>query len=254
MIDIDKLLSNARVLVFPEYRYSDTSLEHDEFINSHKNIRLELPHPIFRYYNMPKNEHHFTSKHMYYEVMPKIAELLEFEYNPDDFDLIPVYKNVDGYWWDLSYFVPKQETFVDVHTMSLKLLEDKKLLGYDYNKRYLYNDIVSVEEVFNSDVMRLVSNIDTFYHKQFLFSHQPVKIVNEKAKTNRCLLISHDSHMTCMIPLLSNYFRTVISLDNRNKISYRRIWKSENVTDVLVAMLPHKTAFPLDKYLKNNFM
>lgn len=254
MTEVDKLLKNAKVLVFPEYRYPDHSPEHDEFINSHEHIQLELPHPIFRYYNMPKNQHHFTSKHMYYEVIPKIAQLLDFKYDVNDFNLIPCYKEVEHYWWDLSYFVPKTDIEIDVYTLSLTRKENKTLWGSPFYNRYHYKDIVSVDEVFNYDVMCRVSNVDTFYHKQFLFSHQPVKLVNPSAKCDRTLLITHDSHMTCIIPVLSYYFKTVISLDNRNRISYRTIWENENITDVLVAMLPHKTAFPLEKYLKNNFI
>ena len=74
------------------------------------------------------------------------------------------------------------------------------------------------------------------------------RIVNKTTTSNRILVLSCDSQMIPIIPVLSCYFKEIWALDNRSHHSFINEINIDEVTDVLIA-----GGFgPESKYLDTN--
>ena len=109
------------------------------------------------------------------------------------------------------------------------------------------------QEKKNEIIASSTNNITMLPHMSLLFYKfmQSSKIINENAPIDKCILISGDSQILPLIPILAYYVKTVIYLDYRwSGITNTYLWEHENITDVVFAMFP--LFHSIDKYADHN--
>ena len=172
------------------------------------------------------NEHHFKPFYFNEYILPEINNILEIGYNINDFEYIE--KDDNGH--DVSYLMPKCEYKFDLYGLS----NNDVRLNVDFNELRCCN---------------LTSFDITSYHKLFAFPHMCSKIINKSIDNNRVLVLSCDSQMIPIIPVLACYFKEIWALDNRSRQEFIKDINIDEVTDVLIA-----GGFNTEgKYLNDNF-
>ena len=156
------------------------------------------------YSNWKHNESHLTTNTHYNYILPLLSNLLNFKYSLNDFTLIKKYDKTNTY--NLSYLVPVINKSFDVtYNGKTEKYDFEKLIGYtNYEKNYL-NFLKNTS----------FKDINPDYHLLFFAPHQCCIIKNLSANNNRKLLISGDSQLIPLIPILSYYFKEIIYLDRR---------------------------------------
>lgn len=163
-----------------------------------------------RYYKDIKNEHHWTSTYVWKNIIPMLAKDFSLDIKEDDYNYIE-WKTDLG---DFSYHLYKEKqdlTFID--------LENNKTLNGDTSILRVRKD-----EPMWSD-----------YHRLYRGAHRVSCILNNSVKTDRVLLINGDSMTVPIIPILANYFKKIICLDNRSKYDkkYPNLINWDEITDYL---------------------
>lgn len=214
---IDEIVKKAKYIQFP---YNNE--EYKDYYVERNPLRL----PIVKdkevlYTGMPKgNGHHYTTEYTYKYVLPAVANLLDFNYSMDDFNLV---KTMNGEY-DLSYIKPKRR-----ESYTIICFDTGNGTTGDYN-------ILLNPEFFKTPL----------YRELYRYPHRCSRIVNNTIKSNRKLMISGDSQIIPAIAPLAHYFKEVWYFDNRtgwikNKvfiegkfISFANRYKNVIFTDVLI--------------------
>lgn len=186
--------------------------------------------PIVRnsmYKTYALNEHHFKPFYHIDYVLPTIEKLLHFGYNVNDFKLVE--RRHEGY--DVSYLAPNKRRRFDV---------------YDLTDDTFFRNM-------SFDFIRNGKNRDeslTQYHNLYAFPHKCSRIINNGVHNGRTLVISGDSQMIPIIPVLACYFKEVWYLDNRDGVSHTQGLDELDVTDILIAGGYEEE----NKYLETNLL
>lgn len=163
-----------------------------------------------RYVNDIKNEHHWTTNYVWNNVIPILAKDFKLKINESDFDLIKWNTKLGDFSYH-SYKEKQNFTFVD--------LENNKTINGDNN------------------ILRVKPNEPMWsdYHRLYRGAHRVSYIVNNNCKNERILLINGDSMTVPIIPILANYFKKIICLDNRSKFDkkYPNLVNWDEITDYL---------------------
>ena len=242
-MDIKKALDKS-VLLYIMYVGEDPDPERMVFACNH-------PHLILRtsdqYKEWPCNEHHITTNFAFNTLLPNLADLLKFQYNPEDY----VWKNVNVMvgqkTFDISRLVAKEPGLYHVKcfTIGNEFTTDFSGLG----NTSVAPDLTGIPEF---------SEGQSAFHKMYVFGHLCSKVENMGKNNGRRLLISGDSQMIPLIPILSCIYKEVWYLDNRRyDFSMKFILdKEEDFDDVLIAAPGLKGTWPraeLNRYLVDNF-
>lgn len=198
----------------------------------------DLKSPL--YSGMDLNGHHYTTEYHRKKVLPLLSQKLNFNFQEQDFHLIPYYIQQDDKKFDLSYLIPRQQ-------MVLKL------------ENFETGEIVQGSV---SDVLDLKNSKNSPYHNLYRFPHQCSRIKNLTNKNGRKLLISGDSQMVPNLMVLAYYFEEIVYLDNRTGLnnkekkvcvektkSFFDKFKDTKFTDVLIELYTND----LERYLEINF-
>lgn len=244
----EEILAKAKCVLFPKAGHADDMSDFADFIGNHETLVLSDLDSRIRYSGIPTDSHHFTTRWHYYEYLPKLARLLDFQFSPDDFYLVENFQEINGKTYDFSYFLPKKHTVFcteaakAVNTQGIVYtVKDEQTISYNY--------LVFTRHLFNSYLGGYYLN-PSFYHMLFYFSHASVKLVNVNAQYRRVLLVSGDSHCIPIIPVLGYYFYKVIYLDKRNPAMQSSwLWETEKVTDALFSLFADNK---LSKYTETN--
>ena len=102
------------------------------------------------------------------------------------------------------------------------------------------------QENFNKKIKN--TGLLTDYHKLFVFPHSCSVIKNLYKSNNRKLLISGDSQMIPLIPILCTIFEELYYFDSRTDKSFKRILGNVNFDDILIEIFNRD----LDYYVINN--
>ena len=198
-------LEKAKYFIFPNK---------GRYANFNKFPEETIKFPIIEdsmYGTYPLNKHHFKPFYHIQYVLPILCESLNIPYDINDFNVIEKFEGKH----DISYLEFKKECYFDLHDM----INDEKYENVDFSylrKCDLKDD--SINE----------------YHRIFRYPHRCGHIINKTINNDRILVISCDSQMIPIMPVLACYFKEIWHLDNRqNKEVIKHIDPSK-VTDVVV--------------------
>ena len=202
----EELLQKAKYVLFPNReRYANFA--------QYPSTIIKFPiieNAIYKTYKL--NEHHFKPFYFKDYVLPLLEDVLQMGYNINDFDLIIKEDNGN----DISHLNSKYEFKFDIYGLT------KKTENLDVNFAELRNCQYKDYGI-------------TEYHKLFIHPHTCSKIINKTINSNRVLVLSCDSHMIPIIPVLCCYFKEIYVLDNRLAQSFIQDIDINKVTDVLIA-------------------
>ena len=158
----NNIKDRAIVVRFPYYG--------KEYINYEEiSINYDLPLTNLTYDGWNLNENHYQVKYHRETVLPTLANLLEFPFNINDFN-IEEKKSKEGY--DISMLYPVKE-----FTYTVKCFTTNELL-----KDIKYKDLVHCGS-------------GTEYHQLYRYGHKCSRLVNKTLENGKTLLISGDSHL-----------------------------------------------------------
>ena len=206
MHDINRLKSMAKYVIYPcNGRYKSLEKWPKDIIKM----------PLVKdsnYTAYPLNGHHFMPFYHIEYVLPKLEDIFHFGYKREDFNL---HERMDGKH-DVSYLEPKKDVRFDFYNLtSGEHLEDAT-----------YSDIVDCKPK---------TNEFTPYHTIFRCAHQCGRLINKGENNGRTIVISCDSQMIPVIPVMCCYFNEVWCLDNRDNKPHITNLDTNTVTDVLIA-------------------
>lgn len=205
--------------VKPGQNFKSTS----EFDLSGKNI-IDLSWLNLEFYNGYKlNDHHITTESFYNVVIPFINLFIhDFKYNINDFNKIQHIIMYNNKAFDISYFVPKNNSFLfTMNKNGIQLFENKPF-------EYLHYFSGNFDEELTSEA--------TEYHKCFRGYHSCCDIINETIDNDKTILITGDSMTIPLIPLLCCYFKEVVYMDNRDFISHKNYYENKLFDYVIVQL------------------
>ena len=202
----DELIKKAKYVLFPcRASYS--------FYGKYPETLVKFPLIEGSLYGTYKlNEHHFKPFYFKDYVLPMLEEVLHMGYNENDFE----YVLADDNGFDISHLDSKHNFKFDIYSLT----HNEEIKDADFselrNCHRTESDLVG-------------------YHRLFIHPHACCRIINKTIDNNRVLVISCDSHMIPIIPVLSCYFKEIWVLDNRNNGKYVEKININDVTDVLIA-------------------
>ena len=190
------------------------------------------------YFTWKHNESHLSTNTHYNYILPNLSKLLDFSYDLNDFNLIEKKDSTNTY--DLSYMFPKNDKNFEI-TYNGNIYEGtyKNLIGYtnyDINKENFMKN-TSFEDI-NPD-----------YHLLFFAPHQCCILKNLSENNGRKLLISGDSQLIPLVPILAYYFKEIVYLDKRKGDDGRMYDIDINEYDLLYAV----SKYSYNKYEITNF-
>ena len=226
-----------------------------EFMKTHKGISLSAEEGDLCHYAY--NEHHFTNKWIYENLVPSVFNLLGLKFNPlDYYKVTNVQCDKNGHIDDFSYLVPYNRGDFELTCDLFKRDENNESIFYlngIFTERGDFSILVATtqERVPNYNFFEKVYGYCTTpYHMLYRCPHQCSMIKNFKCNNGRKLLLSCDSHSIPIIALLANYFEEIVVLDNRAaRFSEGYYFKEKKFTDVLFIMAPINE---LKKYTEQN--
>lgn len=207
---------------FGEYQNTENFPEHTVYL---PNIENSMYATYFC------NEHHFKPFYHIEYVLPILENELKFGYKRTHFRIEEDFD--DGN--DISYLTPKKEFLFDVYDISSGNFID------NVNFQYLRHN-ANKEHV--GDLYKL-----TKYHQLFTFAHKSCQIINKTIDSNRILVISCDSQMIPVLPVLCCYFKEVWILDKREDYLCDKTLNEINPSDIIIA----GGFYESNKYLHDNF-
>lgn len=157
------------------------------------------------YYGWKNNDHHWTTKYVWNNFLPRLMKDLELDFKKDDFTEI-VHHSSDGKY-DLTYHIPKNDAIITFN---------------DYIKHFSKTMKISELRASHDENLQCEGTIlSTDYHRLFRGCHRVCEIINDEAVTNRNLILNCDSMSIPIIPILATYYKKILILDNRTRHSYR---------------------------------
>lgn len=257
----EEVINNARVLVMPHSDYPENrGLENHNYdlsplIDNHKHIILPNPSSLdydYHYLHNITNEHHFTTQYHYNNTLPALKQLLHFPFKKKDFYLIENKISINGYG-DFSFYLPKKQYYYNIFSFIPHYSENNtKVELVMKNFSMTHTELTSVNNPYEI--------CTTPYHSLFKFAHQSCIITNRNIWNNiqnvpnpKRLIISSDSHIIPLIPILSPYYLEIIVFDNRLDVSlwdqFRMNERNINDYDVLFLIWDNNK---LEKYTIEN--
>lgn len=153
------------------------------------------------YSTYPQNEHHWTTKWVWENFIPRLMHDLKIPFVDTDFNYVScIY---DGQ--DLSYHIPKNDNMIDLLDL------------YTSTRTKMYIQDTFFNEHFTSPL-----GATTGYHRLFIYSHRCCLIDNTHCIRNESLLLNTDSMSVPVIAALIPYFKHILILDNRTNSSYKQ--------------------------------
>lgn len=205
----EEIVNNAKYIILPESAVDNPA---HPYVYDYSNItsnRLPEPKSEDLYLNSPGNAHHYTTEYHLNNTLPELNKLLNFSYDINDFYKI---ENVNSEG-DFSYLLPKQNKQYKTTSVKISEVEKEKYYVRPIIELINSNELVTVSKCFDEDSFG--SFIQTPYHRLYKFAHSSAVIENLGSNNGKTLLVSHDSHCIPVIPILANYYKCVIALDNR---------------------------------------
>ena len=173
-----------------------------------ENTLIDMSWLNVEYYNgFELNDHHITTLSYYFIVLPFLDKFLKFGYDINDFDLVPTFEYNSGKAHTVSYLTPKED-------LRFTLSIDGKTVSEEGGFNTLHN--------METDWGDEGPGATTKYHKLYRGTHQCSSITNPRGRGS--IIISGDSMLAPVIPILACYFNVVTYLDNRTDISHKEYY------------------------------
>lgn len=176
------------------------------------------------------NLHHIALASYVRIVYPYLADILRFPYKRSDFDLYSYEEDN----MNCSFLWPKNEMQWSVNINQEQTAEHE---GFEC--------LTNIEKKYPGDK-------NSAYHRIFCASHCSCRIINESLPDGKSIIISGDSYMIPVVPILACYYHEVVSLDNRFEgigISNQPYYEGKTFDNVLVSC---SESNPPEKYLQWN--
>ncbi len=151
------------------------------------------------YLTYPANNHHFNVMWQQSVIAPCVLGLFGMGFNMDDFETTPYFLDTGNDLQDLSYLKPKRE-----QSFSVTDIES----GNNVLKKNLFRD--------DGDVFCMETYAYTNYHRFLWCTHKCALIKNNNIHNGKSLIVSCDSQMVPVIPILACYFGEILHLDKRD--------------------------------------
>lgn len=226
-------LNNSKVIILTFN--NDIKGHINEFISKKDYVIINTNNRNNRYADYFQNEHHFTTKFHRDVILPVLSNLLNFEFNINDFHLFKNIIKSDEKYYDLSYLVPNDNNYrFDITGLEYDIHYESDFSGLLYSEKY--KDLLSQ------------TGLITKYHQLYAFPHSCSIVKNLYKNNGRTLLVSGDSQSIPYIPALCTIFKEVWYFDNRSNKSFKKLLENKQFTDILIQM--HKQS--LDYYTNNN--
>lgn len=179
-----------------------------------------------------KNEHHIQTKYYHKVIMPLMASYMpNFPFNIKDFKVVPFLADDEKY--DVRYLVPKDKKM----RFSLEVNGEKVVDNGTFDDLHRMKDKTMKEDG------------DTYFHKQYKGAHSCSILRNETINNNKSILVTGDSMMIPIIPILGCFYKEVVYLDNRDGKSYLKYYEGKIFTDVIIEVWE---GFKIEKPLVEN--
>lgn len=229
-------LSNAKILILPGISgyYNEDIID---FIKDNEYVFLKIKNPKIRYLGYKLNEHHFTTKYHRDVIIPTLSNLLDFEFDSNDYIIISNIIETDDNAFDLSYYAPKDPNY----RFEVKGLD----CGVEYTSGF--DGLLGKNEY--AELLKRTGEI-TDYHKLYAFPHSCSIVKNLYKHNNRTLFISGDSQAVPFIPVLCTIFKEVWYFDNRSDMSFKDLIDNKEFTDILIEIHQGSIQYYIQKNLK----
>lgn len=201
-----------------------------KFVYSKENVMDFRQFNLRRYEEYPKNCHHIRTECYYKIIIPHLARLWDFPWNPNDFDYEWIQTEVPGLLMENA--VPKTD-------FKFSLSIDHEFFD---NGNYKILQCFGEKEPYG--------NPETMFHRLYKGGHKCSRIINETIDNDRKILISGDSFMIPLVPILACYFKEVVLMDNRTTTSQAEYF--ENI-DFDIVCFEYYTITGIEKTLIQNF-
>lgn len=260
-------LFNKPILrIFDGFNYI-TKLTKQDIINNSKKIHINLPREIFSnkkrydyinnsykdwiqredvniidmhefiYINSHEYERFLNNRSNYENVLYKICEVLNINFNEKDFVMV--------HHQHLDMFIPKEIVTSHVFVPILTLCDDNYVhIEYTPSKSFKKVNTFSLFGFLDDTVYNNTISYNESYRKQCSFSLTPFKITKNKQKRSddRILLVITDGSIIPYIHILNYYFYEVIVIDNTlNNMSFEFLYAYEHITDILILTSQNKS-------------
>ena len=206
---------------------------HIDFINgTYDGFRLlDMRQFRFDFYkkNLP-NLHHVALASYVRIVYPYLADILGFPYKRSDFDLF----KYEGDNMDCSFLWPKADMR---WTVSINQETTAEHEGFEC--------LTNLDGKYPGDA-------ESAYHRIFCASHCCSRIINESLPEGESVIISGDSYMIPVAPILACYYHELVFLDNRygaDGASNQPYYADKTFDKVLISCSENN---PPEKYLSWN--
>lgn len=216
----EEILAIAKYIQYP---FTKTLYyTYDINVDIHK---LPLPADNQMYDNWEMNHNHFTTEYHRQYTIPLLCELLNLNYNENDF-IIDERKSKNNF--DISLLKSKQDYVYEIY-------------GYTRDEHF---DNLTFQDITHSNICT------TEYHGLYKYPHECSRLINKTINNNRKLFISGDSQMIPDISFLSCFFKEIFYFDNRNGLNLSHTWKDITFTNALIEL----NYDPLFAYTEINFL
>lgn len=191
------------------------------------------------YTGYSQNNHHILTSSYYRIIIPYLSLLIGFNFDINDFNVIPYLTSGPGMVFDCSYLWPKTD-------FKFTLSIGGENVCTNENFECLTNATDKWKKKYGC--------VNTEYHKIFRGTHESSMIINETINNNKSICISGDSYCIPIIPILACYFKEVVFLDKRidgKKNNSPRQYYENKVFDYVIISCWEQTS--IMKYIKDNF-
>lgn len=186
------------------------------------------------YSGWERNEHHIMTKYYHNVIMPFLSyRIPNFPFKLTDFNLVRKFVGEEQY--DVSYLVPKDESLR--FTLEVNKVEIGRNLPFDILHRM--------------DDERVLYDGDTYFHRQYNGAHACSILINNTIDNDRRIMVTGDSMMIPIIPVLGCYFKEVVYMDNRDGESYKEYYENKVFDNIIIEVWEgFKIAKPLIENLQ----
>lgn len=172
------------------------------------------------FYTDPLNCHHYTTKY-WCSKFDIIFKYMGISYDDNDFLVVSRQFNTG----DFSFLIPKMSPYFRLSRTPYKVKDGKLIYwGNGDVKIGRYEDISFIPEDGKCETSP--------YHSLFKGMHEPCMVENLGLENGKTVILSGNSHMIPIIPVLAYYCKKVICLDVRTPIDYSFLYKDLNINDV----------------------
>ena len=214
-----EIIDKAKMICYPavdSYNGYKTSID----IEASLLLKKHFPHkeidlmfgvgPVYK--TWPLNNHHFVIPWQQSNIAPAILRLFDIEFSLNDFNKIAYFVQNESTqeMYDLSYMMPKEEQRFSITDIETGTTVEQNSLFRDYNDNNCREQYAT-----------------SYYHYFLWCTHKCALIRNNSLPDGKSIVISCDSQMAPVVPVLACYFKEILHLDRRKDYDISKYLEKE---------------------------